>query len=241
MADEELDPSQTEAADEELFAEMDTEFPDADTFMLFMAGPEEEEVPGAAPDAHPDIHQPGPEQWAFLAMSLGSGKWKEQACVGGSVVDYIDGRTCTVIGDRTACIMPDGTLPANGQQGIMLVYEQPNHDEYVFFPFSAGGVFAVTLAQDGGGSSDDATPGTPPTWTYTVKNADTGATLVKNAAGDSATTMAPDVRILNHACNAATQGLAYRLATGVLHLLFAFEDDLTDSCPDTTTLPVGTF
>lgn len=87
---------------------------------------------------------------------------------------------------------------------------------------AADGAFLVALAQDGGGNGGD-TNGTAANWTYIMNDCETGATLKKNAAGDSATRMSPLKPRNPWYATEATFGWAIRKTNGDLVLVEAFE------------------
>jgi hypothetical protein len=106
----------------------------------------------------------------------------------------------------------------------------PDGDGRTIYLIQSGGgsaqkdaVFLVTLAQDGGGNGGTSTNGTAATWTYTVKDYETGTTLKKNAADDDATAMSPVKPRQPWYATAATAGLACRKTNGDLVLVEAFE------------------
>jgi hypothetical protein len=119
----------------------------------------------------------------------------------------------------------EGSTTATGQHVPLFRVDLDGGGAVLVFPQNVrGGVFAVTLTSDGGGDGGS-TAGTKPTWTYTVKDINTGVTLIKTSGGTAATGMSPlaSSRLPAKAA-AATAGTAYYKSDGTLVLQQAFED-----------------
>ncbi len=110
---------------------------------------------------------------------------------------------------------------------VVTVYGVAGPGTIWFYMLEGGGsgIFPVALAQDGGGSGGTTTAGTKPTWTYTLKDINTGTTLKKADGTTDATGLSPVASTrLPASAAAATEGTAYRKADGTLVLQQAFED-----------------
>jgi hypothetical protein len=89
-------------------------------------------------------------------------------------------------------------------------------------PASSSPLFPVTLTSDGG-DNGGSTAGTAATWTYTLKDINTGTTLKKADGTTNATGYTPTQPRPPWQAAAATEGQAYRKADGTLVLAVAYE------------------
>jgi hypothetical protein len=163
------------------------------------------------------------ESRVFLAKGTND-VWCEQVIADDdTLTDMLDGRKSVEASDFT--LIED--------RDAFVVFEEDVEEAVRYVKVRRGAkdaLFLVTLAQDGGGNGGS-TAGTAPTWTYTVKDYETSATLKKNAAGDNATAMSPisGTRLPSQA-SAATVGTAIRKDDGTLVLVQAFEAYTNGSC-----------
>jgi hypothetical protein len=171
-----------------------------------------------------DIYGGLPRVSVFVAK-LDGVTWQEQYLLAdGTWVDCTDGRRNTEAGPFEAVSLDPG-------MELMVAYETPSGYRYAKVTGGNNGVFPVVLVQDGG-NDGGATPGTKPTWTYTLKDYEDGTTILKKADGTNATGMTPVKPRLPARAAAATVGLAYRKADGTLVLLEAYENYGYEACEE---------
>ncbi len=90
-------------------------------------------------------------------------------------------------------------------------------------------LFLVSLESDGG-DDGGSTPGTEPTWTYSLLDYETGDPLMEADGETEATEYEPIKPRLPSSAAAATEGIAIRQSTGDLVLVEAFENYGGEGC-----------
>jgi hypothetical protein len=142
----------------------------------------------------------------FVADVDADGTFTEMTVVGGSLVNYTDGRVCSDVGD------PSKVIDLAGSQAVLLEVVDPPDHRYVRI---RGGepLIEVYLDKVGGADGDGTTAAT---WTYDAFS-DAAMTDLIEAAVSLATP-----RAMAAPCTPATSGIGRRTESG-FRLLIAFE------------------